>query len=57
MCSSDLGVPVAATVFAAAWFGEPLTAGLLAGSVLVVAGAAMCRIGLEVTARESGGSP
>ena len=33
-----LGVPVAGVLFSAAWVGEPLTATLISGLVMIVAG-------------------
>jgi drug/metabolite transporter (DMT)-like permease len=38
--------PVAATLFAVAWLGEPLTGGVVLGSVLVSAGAVLARRGV-----------
>ena len=39
-----LGVPVAGVIFSALWLGEPLTATLLAGLVLIVAGMALVNL-------------
>jgi drug/metabolite transporter (DMT)-like permease len=54
--SAAYGLPVVATAFSCAWFGEAPTVGLLLGSALVAAGALLCRAGITPASTPPGSS-